>query len=101
MLLKLNALAIEKDLLSPTPSRKNADIEHFYHYRKVSSRSLDPINRTSQTDGDFFSEDKVKRRGGANGAEADKSLSIQQQMAPSVISLAFRRGEKGKRKLEL
>lgn len=66
-----------------------------------SSRSLDPINRTSQTDGDFFSEDKVKRRGGANGAEADKSLSIQQQMAPSVISLAFRRGEKGKRKLEL
>lgn len=51
----------------------------------LSAKNLDPVNRTHQTDGDFFWLVRVKGRGGANGAEADKSSSIQQQMAPGVI----------------
>lgn len=59
-------------------------------------RSLDPKNRASQTDGDFFWRARVKGRGRANGAEADKSPSILQQMAPRDLSksLAFRRGRR-------
>ena len=38
-------------------------------------------------------------RVGANGAEAAKSPTIQQQMVLGVKSLAFRRAEKGKQRL--
>ena len=56
--------------------------------------SSDPVTKASQTDGDIFPGSGVKRRGEQMEQQADKPPPVQQQMAPGVISLAFRRGEK-------
>lgn len=81
--------------LVSSPSRQTCRQQQSFRVCPLSSeRSLDPINRASQTDGDFFWRARVRGRGRANGAEADKSPSILQQMAPRVISLAFRRGRR-------